>query len=78
VQVDPIKPTLKAPGIKRLKLKCAEALSNFAFKFNLRRYTERAAAVAALRATTTGPAAAAVTVVPLSVGLLTPWSMSCE
>jgi hypothetical protein len=40
VQVDPIKPTLKAPGTKRLKLKCDLLLSNFAFKFNLRRYTK--------------------------------------
>jgi hypothetical protein len=39
VQVDPIKPTLKAPGIKPLKLKYDELLSSFAFKFNLRRYT---------------------------------------
>jgi lipoate-protein ligase A len=39
VQVDPIKPTLKAPGTKRLKLKYDDPLSNFAFKFNLRRYT---------------------------------------
>jgi hypothetical protein len=38
VQVDPIKPTLKAPGTKRLKLNYDELLSNFAFKFNLRRY----------------------------------------
>ena len=38
MQVVPIKPTLKAPGTKRLKLKYDEALSNFAFKFNLRRY----------------------------------------
>ena len=36
VQVDPIKPTLKAPG--RLELKCDEPLSNFAFNFNPRRY----------------------------------------
>ena len=42
VQVDPIKPTLKAPGSGRLKLKCDEPLSNFAFKFNLRRYTQAA------------------------------------
>jgi hypothetical protein len=34
-----MKPTLKAPGTKRLKLKCDEPLSNFAFNFNLRRYT---------------------------------------
>ena len=35
-----MKPTLKAPGIKRLKLKCDTLLSNFAFNFNLRRYIE--------------------------------------
>jgi hypothetical protein len=39
VQVDPMKPTLKPPGTNRLKLKCDEPLSNFAFKFNWRRYT---------------------------------------
>ena len=38
VQVDPIKPTLKAPVSRSLKLKCDELLSNVAFKFNLRRY----------------------------------------
>jgi len=38
VQVDPIKPTWKAPGSKRLELQYGEQLSNFAFKFNLRRY----------------------------------------
>jgi hypothetical protein len=38
VQVDPIKPTLKAPGTERLKLECEELLSNFGFNFNLRRY----------------------------------------
>jgi hypothetical protein len=37
VQVDPIKPTLKAHGTKRLKLKGDQLLSSFAFKFNLRR-----------------------------------------
>jgi hypothetical protein len=39
--VDPIKPKLKLPGTKRLKLKCEGPLSIFAFKFNLRRYMER-------------------------------------
>ena len=39
VQVDPIKPMLKGPGAKRLKLNSVEQLSNFAFKFNLRRYS---------------------------------------
>ena len=40
VQVDPIKPTLKAPGTKRLKLKHDILLSSFSFNFNVRRYTE--------------------------------------
>ena len=31
---------LKAPGTKRLKLKCDIPVLNFAFKFNLRRYKE--------------------------------------
>jgi hypothetical protein len=38
VQVDPIEPTLKAPGTNRLKVKYHKVLSSFAFKFNLRRY----------------------------------------
>jgi len=40
VHVDPIKPTLKAPGIKLLKLKYDKPLSNVAFKFNLRRHNK--------------------------------------
>jgi hypothetical protein len=40
VQVDPIKPKLKAPGSKRLKLKNYDLLSNIAFKCKLRRYTK--------------------------------------
>jgi hypothetical protein len=39
VQLDHIKPTLKAPATKRLKLKHDKLLSNVAFKFKLRRYT---------------------------------------
>ena len=38
VQAQPIKPVLKAPGNKRLKLQCDILRSNFAVKFNLRRY----------------------------------------
>jgi len=38
VQVNPIKPTLKAPGTKRLTLKYDELLSSCAFNFNLHRY----------------------------------------
>ena len=38
MRVDPIKPTLKAPGTGRLKLKCVKLLS-FALNFSLRRYT---------------------------------------
>ena len=39
-QVDPIKPNLKPPGTKRLKLKCDILPSTSAFKFNLRRYSK--------------------------------------
>ena len=38
VQVDPMKPKLKPPGAKRLKLNCDTLLSTSAFRFNLRRY----------------------------------------
>jgi len=38
VHVDPIKPTLKAPGTMHSKLKCDGTLSKFAFNFNLRLY----------------------------------------
>jgi hypothetical protein len=38
VQVEPIKPTLKAPGTERLKLRCNVLLSNFPLNFKLRRY----------------------------------------
>ena len=38
MQADPIKPTLKAPGMKLLKLRYDKPPSNFAFKINLRRY----------------------------------------
>jgi hypothetical protein len=38
VQVDPIKPKLKAPGTKRLQLEFDKLLSSFAFKFILHRY----------------------------------------
>ena len=38
VQLDPIKPTFKAPGIKLLELQYDELVSNFAFKLILRRY----------------------------------------
>ena len=39
VQVDPIKPTLKPPGTKRLTLKCDILLSTSAFTSNLHHYT---------------------------------------
>jgi len=38
-RVESMKPMLKAPGAKRLKLRYDELLSSFAFIFNLRRYT---------------------------------------
>ena len=39
VQVEPMKPMLKASGTKRLKLKYNEPLSTFDFNFNFRHYT---------------------------------------
>jgi len=38
VQVDPTKPTLKAPGTKRLNLHYDKPLSTFPFKFNWRHH----------------------------------------
>jgi len=46
VQVDPVKPTLIAPGTMRWKLKYDKLLSSFASKFNLRRHNEDCAGVA--------------------------------
>ena len=40
MQDDPIKPKFNPPGTKRLKLKYDNSAFNFAFKFNLRRYTK--------------------------------------
>ena len=40
MQVDPIKPTLKAPGSNRLKLKIDILLSTAARKFNLSRHSK--------------------------------------
>ena len=40
MQIDPIKPSLKAPGTNLLTIKCNKPLSTFAFKLNLRRYTK--------------------------------------
>ena len=40
MQVEPIKPMLKAPGNKRLKLKYNILLSSVAFNVNLRHYIE--------------------------------------
>jgi len=34
-----MKPTMRAPGTKLVKLEYDKLISNFAFKFNLRRYT---------------------------------------
>ena len=54
-QVDVIKPTLKAPGTKRLKLICDELLAIFAFHSHLRRYNQ----LAVLRELVVSAAAAA-------------------
>ena len=42
MQIDPIKPMLKPPGTKHLKLKCDILHSTFAFNFYLRRYSKGA------------------------------------
>ena len=55
VQVDPIKPTLKAPGTERLKLEHDEMPSNFALSLSLRRYSWTRAAS---RATASSPSSA--------------------
>ena len=59
MQVD----TITAPGTRRLKVKCDELVSNFAFKFNLHRYIKatsemtngRAAMVRRCRLTLSNP-----------------------
>jgi hypothetical protein len=55
VQVDPIKPTLTAPGIKILQLTYDKPLSNFGFKFNLRRYNKQELCQKILRGSFTLP-----------------------
>jgi hypothetical protein len=57
VQVDPMKPELKPPGSKLIKLKCDIMLSTSGFKFNLRRYSWATCASAA-RSTCTMSASA--------------------
>jgi hypothetical protein len=47
LQVDPMKPTLKPPGSQRGNLEHEKLLSNFAFNFNLCRYTKATPAAAA-------------------------------
>ena len=48
MQVDPIKPTLKAPGTKRLKLKYDNLPSKIAFNFDLLRFSKEALATSEL------------------------------
>ena len=49
VQVDPINATLRAPGTERLKLNYEELLSNFGFKFKLRRYNKELEKLSTMR-----------------------------
>ena len=61
MQVDPVIPTLKAPGSKHVKLEYDALLPNVAFNFNLRRYIKAgvdAAEVAAMTGTDEEHAAA--------------------
>jgi hypothetical protein len=51
-----MKPVLKVPKTKRLKLKYDELPPSFAFKFNMRRYTQYAAfALPQIQLTTSSP-----------------------
>ena len=76
MQVHPIKPELEPPVSKRLKLKCDEPLSNFAFKFNLHRYTkelvEECPAAAAMFAAASEILGRAVQVDPIKPTLKAP------
>ena len=82
MQVDPMKLKLKPPGTKRLQLKYHILLSNYAFKFNMRRYTKvilrgmgdrahegsavRAAAAGAMGALVASPGGGGAWLAPLS------------
>jgi len=48
MQVDPIKPTLKAPGTTRLTPSYDEPPSKLAFKFKLRCYTQAGGDIASI------------------------------
>jgi len=61
-----MKPTLGAPGTKRLKLTSDEMLVSFAFKFNLRCYTEVVSTPRAAVATPPAEPLAAIAVRTLS------------
>ena len=50
MQVDPIKPTFKAPEIKLFKVKHGGPLSIFAFDFNLRRFSKESLSSTTARA----------------------------
>jgi len=55
VQVDPINPTLKAPGTKRLKLEMMHCFQLLLSKFNLRLYNPVMDAVRRCRLTLSNP-----------------------
>ena len=66
MQVDPIKPKLKPPGNKRLKLQYDAPPSKIAFNFNLHRYTSAVTTVMAV--SVSGPATASSSVTNLGDG----------
>jgi len=74
VQVDPVKPTLKAPGITLLKLKYDKPLSNSAFTFTLRRYSAGSARTASGRrsASVAGPHIRLLTIAPETIPAVPP------
>jgi hypothetical protein len=78
VQVHPIKPMLKPPGTKHLRLKCDEQLSSFAFKFNSCRYTPAAPATSPAKCAWSTPTGRGLHSFPfpLNLSLLCPFPLN--
>ena len=78
MQVDPIKPTLKAPGTRRLNLKCEEPHSDFAFNFKSRRYTMAPGGERVTCVSETGPVALLQSGYHVDDGKFVPFSGGCH
>ena len=70
MQIDPIKPVLKAPGSECLILSPDELLSSFAFKFVLRRYTEASDATTDITSVHSAPSLSRMTTSSIGGGAL--------